>query len=758
VKRALWCGWALVLAAVLGSLSACSRDPETAKRDHLVRANSYRDQTKLAEAVVEYKRAIQIDAKFGEAYYQLALVHERLEDPANAMREFARASDLLPDRDDVQIKAAQYLLFAQRFADARRIAENLLRKNPKNLSAQIVLANSLAFLKDMSAAVGELEKAIQMQPDRVDTYLTMAAFQVARGDPHKAETVLRNAITMSPQSVDARLGLANLRWGSGDIGETETLIKESLVLEPRHLLANRALAALYVRTGRSAEAERPLKVVAETAKTVGARLELAQYYLASGRTGEAEPILDALMKEPEGRVPATLLAARSDFFDGRRAQAQRRLDSLLTTNSKNPDALLLKAQFLLANGKPDEALQQARMAADADPRLAGPQFAMGLIYLAKADTDQALKAFNEALKREPFSVDPELQLARLHLSLGRIDLALQFAEDVVRKQPSNLDGRLTLLRAIVAHGETQRAEAEAKILAGQVPRSAAVQAFLGSVAMARKDPAAARAAFERALQLDDNTMEAFAGLVRLDIEGGRVAVARARLDAQVAKEPPNPAALEIAGRAYQTLGDTGKAERVWKKLVEVQPTNLAAYASLGQIYYSQRRLDEARAEFQQFTERNPSDVSAHTMLGVVLQLQGQLDEAQRLYERTLELNHNAPVAANNLAWLYAERGGNLDVALQWAQVAKVMLPNRAEVDDTLGWIYYKKGLPTLAVKAFQDSVHKDSSNGEAYLHLGLAYIAAGDKIRARDALENVIKMNGASKAAAEARRVLGGLG
>ena len=57
------------------------------------------------------------------------------------------------------------------------------------------------------------------------------------------------------------------------------------------------------------------------------------------------------------------------------------------------------------------------------------------------------------------------------------------------------------------------------------------------------------------------------------------------------------------------------------------------------------------------------------MIGVILEVQNKKDEAIKRYERALAIDPQAPVAANNLAWEYAERGGNLDVALRLAQVA-----------------------------------------------------------------------------------------
>ena len=38
------------------------------------------------------------------------------------------------------------------------------------------------------------------------------------------------------------------------------------------------------------------------------------------------------------------------------------------------------------------------------------------------------------------------------------------------------------------------------------------------------------------------------------------------------------------------------------------------------------------------------------------------------------------------------------------------MPDRAEVNDTLGWVYHKKGLGSQAVAALKDAVDKDPQN------------------------------------------------
>jgi Flp pilus assembly protein TadD len=169
---------------------------------------------------------------------------------------------------------------------------------------------------------------------------------------------------------------------------------------------------------------------------------------------------------------------------------------------------------------------------------------------------------------------------------------------------------------------------------------------------------------------------------------------------------------------------------------------------------SQRRLDEAIAQYTKYADQRPKSAGAQTAIGMLLQMQKKNSEARAKYEHALELDPRAAVAANNLAMMHAENGGNLEVALRLAQTAKAGLPNRAEVSDTLGWIYYKKGLGSMAVAALRDSVQKDPKAPLYHYHLGLAYLQSGKNTDARQALQQALKLDPSFDGAEDAKRAL----
>jgi len=100
--------------------------------------------------------------------------------------------------------------------------------------------------------------------------------------------------------------------------------------------------------------------------------------------------------------------------------------------------------------------------------------------------------------------------------------------------------------------------------------------------------------------------------------------------------------------------------------------------------------------------------------------------AREFYEKVLALNPRFAPAANNLAWILSEHGGDKDKALALAQTAKELAPEDAQVSDTLGWIFYRRGLHQRALALLKDSAAKLPGNPEVQYHLGMASAAAGD--------------------------------
>ena len=106
---------------------------------------------------------------------------------------------------------------------------------------------------------------------------------------------------------------------------------------------------------------------------------------------------------------------------------------------------------------------------------------------------------------------------------------------------------------------------------------------------------------------------------------------------------------------------------------------------------------------------------------------------------------------------YAEEGANLDIALQWAKVAKAELPSRPEVNDTLGWAFYKKGQHSMAVSTLEEAIAKAPNRASYHYHLGVVYAAMAQRDKAEAAFHKSLALDSKSPAAESVKQALAAL-
>ncbi len=140
---------------------------------------------------------------------------------------------------------------------------------------------------------------------------------------------------------------------------------------------------------------------------------------------------------------------------------------------------------------------------------------------------------------------------------------------------------------------------------------------------------------------------------------------------------------------------------------------------LGLLYQAQAKLDAAIPEFSNAIQISPNNALAHALYGKALEQAGRKQEAAASYHRSLSLEKGNPSVMNNLAYLTAEIGGDLDEALRLSRRAVEKDPN-PEFKDTLGWVYLKKKDRGAALHIFQALARQQPGNPVFRSHLAMA--------------------------------------
>jgi tetratricopeptide (TPR) repeat protein len=653
----------------------------------------------------------------------------------------------------VQLKAGNLLLAAGQFDDAKVRAEKALAIAGKDVDAQILLANSLAGLRDFDAAIEEIEEAIQLEPNRASAYASLGAFEADRGRKEPAERAFLRAAELDGKRAPAFLALANFYWSERRLPDVEAALSRALTVEPDNVLAHRAMASYALQTNRPADAEDHLKRVYDLTGSPEAALALADFHASQKNEAAARALLEPLTTGPSA-VQAAIRLAGLDHAAGRKPEAYKRIDQVLGAHPLNLHAHLVKTAMLLTDGRTDEALAGATQTTQSFPESTEGFFLLARAHVARREIDAAVRAYREVLRLNPRAVVAQLELSSLHLASGRPSESVGIAEDALRADPANADARLALARGLIVSGDLVKAEREVSKLAAEFPQSPAVQLQRGALFTRKRDLAGARRAFELAIQIDPSSLDALSGLVGLDLADRKPEAARARVERLVTETPASSAGLMLAARTYVATGDLKTGESLLRRLLRQDPGHLPAYGALGGIYVQQGRLDAALAEFEAAAVRDAKPVAALTLAGIILEAQNRTDEARARYERVVQIEPSAPVAANNLAWLYAESGSNLDQALQLARRAHEKLPDLPEVGDTLGFVYYKKDLVPQAIQVLKATVEKDPANSVYRYHLALALAKAGERATAVEHLTRALDLDKDFDGASHAQSLL----
>jgi len=219
----------------------------------------------------------------------------------------------------------------------------------------------------------------------------------------------------------------------------------------------------------------------------------------------------------------------------------------------------------------------------------------------------------------------------------------------------------------------------------------------------------------------------------------------------IQQNPKNAGLHFLLAIAYFNLKDLKNSEANVQQAMALDPKTPELHALLANIAFAKGANEQGKSELRSAIAASPHNISNYMSLCTQYEREGNWDQAKKVCEQAHEVDSAAPMVADELAFLYLEHGGDVNVALALAQQAKQSLPNSPVTADVLGWAYYKLGSPESAVVQLKDSVQKVPSNPIFQYHLGMAYLASGHRDFAQRSLQTALKDNPNFMYAASAR-------
>jgi len=190
------------------------------------------------------------------------------------------------------------------------------------------------------------------------------------------------------------------------------------------------------------------------------------------------------------------------------------------------------------------------------------------------------------------------------------------------------------------------------------------------------------------------------------------------------------------------LSQTGKTDEALGLLREAlkrDPANPAVSSLLGDLLTKAGRNDEAIEIFKSLVNKFPNNDEviriARSQLSIIYVNMGDYAKGEAELESLLERNPDETGVNNDLGYLYAEQGKNLEKAEVMIRKAVQAEPERAAYLDSLGWVLFKRGKVREAVepleKAVKLSESESGTDSTIYEHLGDVYFQLQETNKAK---------------------------
>jgi tetratricopeptide (TPR) repeat protein len=355
------------------------------------------------------------------------------------------------------------------------------------------------------------------------------------------------------------------------------------------------------------------------------------------------------------------------------------------------------------------------------------KFAQALDLLGKGRLKEADALFQQVAESEPQQLDAALGRAQIAITEQRLDQADRMVTAVLNRRDTlpeahNMKGLVLMLQK---HPEKARREFSRAVELR--PRYVTPRIYLAALARFGGDYPKAAAEYKALTDVAPRLPAGYIGQAESQMLLGHQADALNILEGWKAADRASLLPYQVLANVYLANREPQKAIQQLQAALAKSPHDSPTLTVLGTAYAAAGDTRSATAQYEAALAANSANTDAAIRLGGLEAGAGQTDRALAHFRGALKADPDNVVACNNIAWLLADQGKDLDEALRLAEFATKRDPKYADGRDTLGWVRYRRGEYAQAVTALKGAKVLAPSSTDIAAHLGLAYAKTGHK-------------------------------
>jgi len=790
-RRAIRLGavWTLPLALALSA--GCGGDVDSRMQE--VRA--LQDVGQFTQSIEELREILAISPDLPEANYRLGAALVQTGDPSRAIWALQRAAESQEYALPAGLVLASTHFMVRDLEESVRAANRVLEIDPNRLAALQIRAKANLGIHKFDEALADVERLIEAQPDDYMSHVIYATvlWEMGRGeeaeaahnmlremgeasdnpslrpraciapamfakdykhDLVEAEALFRECLASYPDNAYLINSVMEFLDNAGKPEAATDLIRGAVEREPENLSLRSTLANRLLNEGDTDGAEEVLRTAAETFNSAAAWNRLATFYRSVRNSAKALGAIEKVV-ELTGGGGNDLRFTQADVLVD--LGEYERAEEVVKSIDEPIYATLIRGRVHLAQGNPEQALRSFEKGIRHWPNNAGARYLAGAAAYELGDWRRATSELREALRADPSSTQAAKLLARIYFDRGDYQQAAAFAVRSAVRGRGNLqaDDYVMAIRALTELREFDKARnraADLRELPGQEAVSVAELAHIETAANGAEAGIATIA--DSGLDLSDPQNErVLRSLVENLLVLDRKKEALAEVQAALAANADSPGVHAIRGNILLRTGGADDARAAFERSLAIAPDNAESLAGLAILSGNAGDLAKAVALFDRAAENAKQNSPSYEYSAAQLTLkQGDKDGAMKRMREVMRKHPGHAGSRNDLAWLIADSGGDLDEALAIARDAQ-RLQASPEFLDTLGVIHIKRNEGAAAVTVLEKAYAKRPDSPSLAMHLGMALAMEGGSERARELLQAAIATEGFAEVAAAEREL-----
>ncbi len=398
------------------------------------------------------------------------------------------------------------------------------------------------------------------------------------------------------------------------------------------------------------------------------------------------------------------------------------------------------AELYARTGRIRDAVSEAQDILKRDPQNLEAHRLLGHIYLRSLGDMQggngsdsvlklAIQQYEEIIKLDPKSVDDHIMLGRLYHADNQMKKAQDEEQLAIKLSPDSEEAVATLAMFYSEEGDAAKA-ADTLSTIPEANRSAKLYLMLGGTYDQQKDYKKSIDAYQHAIALDRDNLDAIRGLAEALMNDGQTAKALQQFQVIADANPEDARTYVRIAEIYRRQGKLDQALQSLKKAQSMVKDSDQISYGIAEIYQAQGRYDDAIQQLQALLKSGENKTGNDEQdnrsiflerLGTVYRDNNQEQQAIDTFRQMLSLgDDNAKRGYQELIDTYRE-AKDWQKATDVAKEATEKLPNDRDLKIVYASQIADMGQSDQAIQQVKSMLKGNADDRDIYVRLAMMY-------------------------------------